>query len=125
VLILKSNKAHDRSRAILLVRRDGPLPPGNRKFNMFRSEEEKINIVIGEAILTLLEDSGVFSTHTLSTQLTKMLNVEIDAVRCEIIREAIRQTSKLLAIALCSGNSYADTKGGLARISCRQSTRHW
>ncbi|MFE0588095.1 MULTISPECIES: hypothetical protein [Pantoea] len=92
---------------------------------MFRSEEEKINIVIGEAILTLLEDSGVFSTHTLSTQLTKMLNVEIDAVRCEIIREAIRQTSKLLAIALCSGNSYADTKGGLARISCRQSTRHW
>lgn len=77
---------------------------------MFRSEEEKINIVIGEAILTLLEDEDVFSALTLSRQLKQMLEVETEAARREIIRQAIRQTSRLLATALCFGSCSTEIK---------------
>lgn len=77
---------------------------------MFRSEEEKINIVIGEAILTLLEDEDVFSAFTLSRQLKQMLEVETEAARREIIRQAIRQTSRLLATALCFGSCSIEIK---------------
>ncbi|MDJ0474357.1 hypothetical protein QNA27_11880 [Pantoea eucalypti] len=77
---------------------------------MFRSEEEKINIIIGEAILTLLEDDGVFSTRSIFQQLKQMLELETEAARREIIREAIRQTNRLLATALCSGNCSTEIK---------------
>jgi len=87
---------------------------------MFRSEEEKINIVIGEAILALLEDDGVFSAYTLSRQLKQMLEVETEAARREIIKEAIRQTSRLLATALYSGNSIAEVKRLSREFSCQQ-----
>lgn len=120
VLLLKSGKNYNHSKAILLVRCDGLLPPGNRKFDMFRSEEEKINIVIGEAILALLEDDGVFSAYTLSRQLKQMLEVETEAARREIIKEAIRQTSRLLATALYSGNSSAEVKRLSREFSCQQ-----
>lgn len=80
----------------MLVRRGGLLPTGNRKFDMFRSEEDKVNIVIGEAILMLLEDDDDVSARTLTRQLKQMLEVEIEAARRETIKEAIRQTSRLL-----------------------------
>lgn len=121
MLLLKSGKNYNHSKAILLVRCDGLLPPGNRKFDMSRSEEEKINIVIGEAILALLEDDDVFSAYTLSRQLKQMLKVETEAARREIIKEAIRQTSRLLATALCSGNSSAEIKRLSREFSCQQS----
>jgi len=120
VLLLKSGKNYNHSKAILLVRCDGLLSPGSRKFDMFRSEEEKINIVIGEAILALLEDDGVFSAYTLSRQLKQMLELETEAARREIIREAIRQTSRLLATALYSGNSSAEVKRLSREFSCQQ-----
>ena len=92
---------------------------------MFRSEEEKINIVIGEATLALLEDGDVFSAYTLSRQLKQMLEVETEAARREIIKEAIRQTSRLLATALYSGNSSAEIKRLSREFSCQQSIGHW
>ncbi|WP_061062220.1 hypothetical protein [Pantoea vagans] len=91
---------------------------------MFSSEEEKINIVIGEAILTLLEIDNFFSAHTLSRQLKQMLEVETEAARREIIRDAIRQTSRLHAAALFSGNCSPETKRLSREFSCLQSIRH-
>jgi hypothetical protein len=125
VSLLKSDKGYDHSRAILLVRRDGLLPSGNRKFDMFSSEEEEINIVIGEAIFTLLEVDDVFSAYTLSRQLKQMLEMETDTARREIIREAIRHTSRLLATALYSGNCSAKIKRLSREFSCQQSIGHW
>lgn len=92
---------------------------------MFSSEEEEINIVIGEAILTLLEVDDVFSADTLSRQLKQMLEMETEAAHREIIREAIRQTSRLLATALYSGNCSAEIKRLSREFSCQQSIGHW
>ncbi|WP_205953895.1 hypothetical protein [Pantoea stewartii] len=91
---------------------------------MFRSEEEKVNIVIGEAILALLEDDDIVSTRTLARQLKRMLEVETEAARREIIKEAIRQTSRLLATALCSGNCGGEIKRLPREFSCQQSIGH-
>jgi hypothetical protein len=49
-----------------------------------------------------------------------MLEVETEAARREIIKEAIRQTSRLLATALYSGNSSAEVKRLSREFSCQQ-----
>jgi hypothetical protein len=90
---------------------------------MFRSEKE-INIVIGEAILTLLEGDDDVSARTLARQLKQMLEVETEAARREVIKETIRQTIRLLATALCSGNFGAEIKLLSREFSCHQSYGH-
>lgn len=92
--------------------------------DMFRSEKE-INIVIGEAILALLEGNDDVSARTLARQLKQMLEVETEAARREVIKEAIRQTIRLLATALCSGNFGAKTKRLSCKFPCQQSYGHW
>ncbi|WP_242390042.1 hypothetical protein [Kosakonia cowanii] len=92
--------------------------------DMFRSEKE-INIVIGEAILTLLESDDEVNARTLARQLKQMLEVETEAARRGDIKEAIRQTIRLLATALCSGNFGAKTKRLSREFPCHQSYGHW
>lgn len=90
---------------------------------MLRSDEERVNIVIGEAILALLEGDDEVSVRTLARQLKKMLEVETEVVRREVIKEAIRQTSRLLTTALQSGNCCAEIKSLLREFPRRQSIR--
>lgn len=71
---------------------------------MLRSEEEKVNIAIGEAVLSLLDDFNGISTDTLTDKLRQMLNTETEAARRKIINDAIRQTNGLLGIALSPVN---------------------
>ncbi|MFI8319816.1 hypothetical protein ACIF4Y_21515 [Kosakonia cowanii] len=92
---------------------------------MFRSEEDKVNIVIGEAILTLLGDDDDVSARTLARHLKNMLEVETETARREVIKEAIRQTLRLLATALCSGNCGAEIKRLSREFPCQQSYGHW
>jgi len=54
-----------------------------------------------------------------------VLEVETEAARREVIKEAIRQTIRLLATALCSGNFGAETKRLLREFPCQQSYGHW
>jgi hypothetical protein len=62
--------------------------------DMFRSEKE-INIVIGEAILALLEGDDDVSARTLARQLNQMLEVETEAARREVrSNPADHQTSR-------------------------------
>ena len=91
---------------------------------MFSSEKE-INIFIGEAILTLLEGDDDVSASTLARHLKNMLEVETEAARREVIKEAIRQTLRLLATALCSGNCGAEIKRLSREFPCQQSYGHW
>lgn len=63
---------------------------------MFRIEEESINIVIGEALLALLDDDAEVSTETLSAQLKRMLKTETSDARRQAIQDAIRQTGGFL-----------------------------
>ncbi|MGF6477734.1 hypothetical protein [uncultured Pluralibacter sp.] len=91
---------------------------------MFRSEEEKVNVVIGEAILLLLEDEDVVSVHNLAQQLKQMLKAETEAARREIIREAIRQTERLLSTAHCYDNCSAEIKWLSRELPYQQSIRH-
>ena len=92
---------------------------------MFRSEEDKVNIVIGEAILTLLGDDDDVSARTLARQLKQMLQAETEAARREIIKEAIRQTSRLLATALCSVNCGAEIERLSPEFASQQDIGHW
>ncbi|WP_367165945.1 hypothetical protein [Kosakonia cowanii] len=87
---------------------------------MFSSEKE-INIVIGEAILTLLEGDDDVSARTLARHLKNMLEVETETARREVIKEAIRQTIRLLATVLCSGNCGAEIKRLSREFPCQQS----
>lgn len=66
---------------------------------MFRTEEESINIVIGEALLALLDDDTEVSTETLSAQLKRMLKTETSDARRQAIQDAIRQTGGFLQSA--------------------------
>ncbi|MDF7787439.1 hypothetical protein P4910_18430 [Pantoea stewartii] len=66
---------------------------------MFRTEEESINIVIGEALLSLLDDDAQVSTETLSAQLKRMLKTETSDARRQAIQDAIRQTGGFLQSA--------------------------
>ena len=66
---------------------------------MFRIEEENVNIVIGEALLSLLDDDAEVSTETLSAQLKRMLKTETSEARRKAIKDAIRQTGGFLQSA--------------------------
>jgi hypothetical protein len=93
---LKFKQKKYRSKAMPLVRLNGLLQPGKRKVNMFRIEEENVNIVIGEALLSLLDDDAEVSTETLSAQLKRMLKTETSDARRQAIQDAIRQTGGFL-----------------------------
>lgn len=67
---------------------------------MFRSEEEEINIVIGEALLSLLDDDAEVSNETLSARLKRMLKTETCNVRSQAIKDAIRETGGYLNSAV-------------------------
>lgn len=92
---------------------------------MFRSEEEKVNIVIGEAILALFEDDDVFTTRTLTRQLEKMLEVETEAARRKIIKEAIRQSGRRPATDIHSDNCGAEIKRLSREFSYLQGIGYW
>jgi hypothetical protein len=93
---LKFKQKKYRSTAMPLVRLNGLLQPGKRKVYMFRIEEEGINIVIGEALLALLDDDAEVSTEKLSAQLKRMLKTETSDARRQAIQDAIRQTGGFL-----------------------------
>lgn len=59
---------------------------------MCRSEEEKGNIVIGEAVLTLLDDYIDISADTIIEKLKHMLKAETEEARRKIISDAIQQS---------------------------------
>jgi len=67
---------------------------------MFRSEEEKINIVIGEALLSLLDDDAEVSNETLSARLKRMLKIETCDARRQAMIDAIRKTGGYLNSAV-------------------------
>ncbi|KKW49844.1 hypothetical protein XB02_15515 [Pantoea ananatis] len=73
---------------------------------MFRSEEEKVNIVIGEALLTLLEDDADISSEALRVQLNRMLETETDDARRQLIDHALRQTRRLLSGAASEDSNF-------------------
>lgn len=64
---------------------------------MFRCEEEKLNTVLGEALLSLLEDDSAISAEALSAQLNQMLETETDDARRQVLLNAIRRTECLLS----------------------------
>lgn len=67
---------------------------------MFRSEPEKVNIVIGEAIMALIRNDTDVSNEMISKQLNLMLEVETDASRRRTIRQAIEQFDRLFGRAV-------------------------
>jgi len=62
---------------------------------MFRSEQEEINTVIGEAALSLLDDFTEISRHSLCEKLKEMLKAEAGLIRRKLIIDAISQIKKL------------------------------
>ncbi|MCX3311121.1 hypothetical protein ORN12_19370 [Pantoea vagans] len=62
---------------------------------MSRSEQEKVNIMIGEAVLSLLNDYVSIRKDTIIERLEKILKEESDNQRRHIINNAIQQTFKL------------------------------
>lgn len=90
---------------------------------MFSSENE-INIVIGEAILTLLQDDDDISVRILARQLKKMLKMEKEAARREVIKDAIQQTNRLLATALYCVTCDAGIRGFSREFPCQHSIGH-
>ncbi|WP_458038927.1 hypothetical protein [Pantoea ananatis] len=66
---------------------------------MFRIEEENVNIVIGEALLALIDDDAEVSAKNLSDQLKGMLKTETSEARRKAIQDAIRQTGGFLQSA--------------------------
>ncbi|MCU7367623.1 hypothetical protein N5E15_13580 [Pantoea stewartii] len=67
---------------------------------MFRSEDEMLNIVIGEALLSLLDDDAVVSKETLSARLKQMLRTETCDDRRKALKDAIRETRGYLNSAV-------------------------
>lgn len=59
---------------------------------MHNSEEEEVNIILGDALLALFEEDADISAQALSAQLTRMLENETDDARRQVIRTAIRET---------------------------------
>lgn len=76
------------------------IVPGNRKVYMFKSEEEIINVVIGEALLSLLDDDAEVSSETLSARLKQMLRTETCDARRQAIKDAILETGGYLNSAV-------------------------
>lgn len=92
---------------------------------MSGSEEEKVNIIIGEATFTLLENDDYVSARTLIRQLTQMLEIETEAVRRQSIKEAIRQISRLITAAIYSEKCGTEIKGLSRTISGQSSMAYW
>jgi len=67
---------------------------------MFRSEPEKVNIVIGEAIMALIRNDTDVSNEMISKQLNLMLEAETDESRRRTIRQAIKQFDRLFGRAV-------------------------
>ncbi len=66
----------------------------NRNTGMYKSEEEKVNIVIGEAVLSLIDKDIDISAETLSEHLRQMHALETDGARRGVINDAIQLTSQ-------------------------------
>lgn len=77
---------------------------------MFRSDEEMINIVIGEALLSLLDDDAEVCNETLSARLKRMLKSETCDKRRQAIKDAIRETGGYL-------NSAVNAEFNIARVN--------
>ncbi|MDF7788032.1 hypothetical protein P4910_21520 [Pantoea stewartii] len=69
---------------------------------MFRSEPEKVNIVIGEAIMALIRNDTDVSNEMISKQLNQMLEAENNESRRRTIRQAIEQFDRLFGRAVYS-----------------------
>lgn len=58
-------------------------------------KEKEANIVIGEALLSLLESESDFSVESLTEHLRRVLETETDDDRRQLITDAIRQINRL------------------------------
>ncbi|OWY76507.1 hypothetical protein CDN97_14105 [Pantoea sp. AMG 501] len=77
---------------------------------MFRSEPEKVNIVIGEAIMALIRNNTDVSNEMISKQLNQMLEAETDESRRRTIRQAVEQFDRLFGRAVYSTNGSVMTR---------------
>ncbi|MCW0346193.1 hypothetical protein NB703_004286 [Pantoea ananatis] len=59
---------------------------------MYSIEEEKVNIILGDALLLLFEQDADIRVQALSAQLMRMLEKETDDARRQVILQAIRET---------------------------------
>ncbi|MBW1254110.1 hypothetical protein ACQV2E_10435 [Pantoea allii] len=67
---------------------------------MYRSEEEKItDVMIGEAVLTLLKSESPISSNALIAQLEAMAGETDDATKLQAIKVAIVEVQKGIASA--------------------------
>ncbi|MFV9669845.1 hypothetical protein [Pantoea sp. ARC607] len=92
---------------------------------MSGSEEEKVNIIIGEATFTLLENDDYVGARALVRQLTQMLEIETEADRRQSIKEAIRQISRLITAAIYSDKCCTEIKSLSRTISGQSSMVYW
>lgn len=63
------------------IRCSGLMLSVNRNSGMYKSEEEKVNIVIGEAVLALIDNDADISAETVSEYLRQMHTQETDDAR--------------------------------------------
>jgi len=71
-----------------------------REASMYRSEEEKItDVMIGEAVLTLLKSESPISSNALIAQLEAMAGETDDATKLQAIKVAIVEVQKGIASA--------------------------
>ncbi|MBN6032951.1 hypothetical protein [Pantoea ananatis] len=61
---------------------------------MYKSEEEMVNTVIGEAVLALLDSDVDISAETVSEYLRQMQTRENDDARRGVIKKALQLTSQ-------------------------------
>jgi len=73
---------------------------------MYTNEEEKVSIIIGDALLSLLAHNTDISAETLTVQMKQMLETETDDTRCLLIKAAISLTQGFFSGAGSAG--YAD-----------------
>jgi len=76
------------------IRSSGLMLSVNRNTGMYKSEEEKVNIVIGEAILGLIDNDVDIIAETVTENLKQMLALETDDARRRVIKKAIQLTSQ-------------------------------
>ncbi|ASN13816.1 hypothetical protein [Pantoea ananatis] len=70
---------------------------------MFKSDDEKTITVIGDAVLTLLNNNADISAASLSSALRQMHDAETDDARRQLTGHAIELTGKLFSNAACTG----------------------
>lgn len=76
----------------MLTRQSGHFTDRQKEECMCRSEEELVNIVIGEAVLSLADDYLDISVVTIVDKLKQMLKAETDESRRKNIIDAIQKT---------------------------------